>query len=96
MLNTRVSMREGTDERTYTTTKHITTLLLCSRVKKKVHKARRMINKPLLHIWGICSGSPQSHIPRLHSHTDVDPALHNQLATTFAYLQELLWVDYVK
>ncbi len=35
MLNTRDSMREGTNERTYTTTKHITTLLLRSRVKIK-------------------------------------------------------------
>ncbi len=38
MLNTRDSMREGrnkrTNERTYTATKHITTLLLCSRVNK--------------------------------------------------------------
>ncbi len=33
MLNTRDSMREGTNKRTYTTTKHITTLLLRSRVK---------------------------------------------------------------
>ncbi len=33
MLNTRGSMREGTNERTYTATKHITTLLLHSRVK---------------------------------------------------------------
>ncbi len=34
-------MREGTNERTYTTTKYITTLLLCSRVKmeKKVKKS---------------------------------------------------------
>ncbi len=31
---TRSCMREGTNERTYTTTKHITTLLLPSRVKK--------------------------------------------------------------
>ncbi len=30
-------MREGTNERTYTTTKHITTLLLRSRVKKSPH-----------------------------------------------------------
>ncbi len=33
MLNTCDSMREGTNERTYTMTKHITTLLLHSRVK---------------------------------------------------------------
>ncbi len=33
MLNTRDSMREGTNERTYTMTEHITTLLLHSRVK---------------------------------------------------------------
>ncbi len=33
MLNTRDSMREGMNERTYTATKHITTLLLRSRVK---------------------------------------------------------------
>ncbi len=39
MLNTRDSMREGMNERmnerTYTTTKHITTLLLRSRVKSE-------------------------------------------------------------
>ncbi len=35
MLNTRSCMREGTNERRYATTKHITTLLLRSRVKIK-------------------------------------------------------------
>ncbi len=35
MLNTRSCMKERTNEQTYTTTKHITTLLLRSRVKKE-------------------------------------------------------------
>ncbi len=34
-----------------------------------VRLTRRTLNKPL---FGICSGSPQSHMPRLRSHTDVD------------------------
>ncbi len=43
MLNTRDSMRGGTNERTYTTTKHITTLLLRSRVK--------ILKRNLTHHW---------------------------------------------
>ncbi len=34
-----------------------------------------------LHIWGIRSGSPQSHMPRSRSCTDVDPALNRNNIT---------------
>ncbi len=39
MLNTCDSMREGTNKQTYTTTKHITTLLLRSRVKNPIRSS---------------------------------------------------------
>ncbi len=52
MLNTRGCMKEGmneqTNKQTYTTTKHITTLLLRSQVKIEIHiKLRRTIFRPL-------------------------------------------------
>ncbi len=49
-------MREGTNERTYTTTKHITTLLLCSGVKRPIckDKLHKFFNKTYQNAVWLC------------------------------------------
>ncbi len=51
MLNTRSCIREGTNERTYSTTKHITTLLLRGRVKTSVLGGMREVRYQWLFVY---------------------------------------------
>ncbi len=57
-----------------------------------VHLTRQMPNKPL---FGICLGSPQFHMARFHSHTDVNIpllVLSFELILTFRLLQNLILI----
>ncbi len=96
MLNTRDSMREGTNEWTYTTTKHITTLLLHSRVKNDVFHSRRARKEMFLMIedqirkgiWIRVRPCPSSHTSKFQDfsatprHHRTSLAKQNNIAPT--------------